>query len=67
MKYPSSWRRVVPCGLKDGQTRMTELTAVFRNSANVPKNPMLLPGIGAQFLCFTAYSLVKISTTPSMQ
>ena len=46
---------------------MTELTAAFRNSANVPINPMLVPGIGAHFLCFTAYSLVKISTKLSMQ
>jgi hypothetical protein len=33
---PSSGRRVVQCGQRDGQTDM-KVTATFRNFANAPK------------------------------
>ena len=38
---PSSGSLVVPCGQRDGQTDMTELTVTFRNFVNLPNNSML--------------------------
>jgi len=32
-----SGSRFVPCGRRDGQTDMTELTVAFHNVANAPK------------------------------
>jgi hypothetical protein len=35
---PFNGSRIVPCGRTDGQTDMTKLTVVFRNSTNALNN-----------------------------